>query len=95
FELYERFTDLDIEGQLTLVSQICSLLIGPVVIVLLARKGVARTPAAGPWGGGGPWDGGGPWGAQQPGYPPPQTAPGQQPPAPGFGPPPSTPPPRW
>ncbi|MFG2509218.1 hypothetical protein ACGFOW_27345 [Streptomyces rubiginosohelvolus] len=99
FELYERFTDLDVEGQLTLVSQICSLLIGPVVIVLLARKGVARTPAAGPWGGPDSWGGG--WGDPAPGrtgpqgYQPPQAPGFGPPPGGGFGPPPSSPPPRW
>ncbi|MGW6713766.1 hypothetical protein [Streptomyces sp. MCL20-2] len=101
FELYERFTDLDIEGQLTLLSQVCSLLIGLVVILLLARKGVERTPggAAGPWGGPNSWGGG--WGAPAPGQPGPQgyqppQAPGFGPPqGGGFGPPPSSPPPRW
>ncbi|SCF75312.1 hypothetical protein [Streptomyces sp. Cmuel-A718b] len=93
FELYERFTDLDIEGQLTLLSQVCSLLIGPVVILLLARKGAERTSGstAGPWGGPNSWGGG--WGAPVPGQPGPQGY--QQPQAPGFGPPPSSPPPRW
>lgn len=93
FEMYERFTDLDIEAQLNLLSFVSSFLVGPVVLILLARKGVQRTPHGPP----GPWGGGGPWGVQQPGYPPPQAAPGQQPPAPGFGPPPgpSSPPPRW
>ncbi|PVC80905.1 hypothetical protein [Streptomyces sp. CS131] len=93
FELYERFTDLDIEGQLTLLSQVCSLLIGPVVILLLARKGAERTSGStvGPWGGPNSWGGG--WGAPVPGQPGPQGY--QQPQAPGFGPPPSSPPPRW
>ncbi|CAM5301173.1 hypothetical protein SBADM41S_09961 [Streptomyces badius] len=44
-----------------------------------------------PWGGPNSWGGG--WGAPPPGQPGPQ---GYQPPqAPGFGPPPSSPPPRW
>ncbi|MGW7095212.1 hypothetical protein [Streptomyces sp. NPDC054874] len=99
FELYERFTDLDFEAQLNLLSFVSSLLVGPVVLVLLARKGVQRAPG----GVQGPWGGAGPWGIQPPGYPPPG-APGQPPaPAPGFGPPqgggfgppPSSPPPRW
>ncbi|MFD6655109.1 hypothetical protein ACFWEB_08105 [Streptomyces parvus] len=93
FELYERFTDLDVEGQLTLLSQVCSLLIGPVVILLLARRGAERTPGgtAGPWDGPNSWGGG--WGAPVPGQPGPQGY--QQPQFPGFGPPPSSPPPRW
>ncbi|MBT2898699.1 hypothetical protein [Streptomyces sp. McG3] len=100
YEMYEHFLDTDIEAQLNMLSSVSSLLVGPVVIIVLARKGVGRTPAGGAPG---PWGGGGPWGAQPPGYPPAQTAPGQQPPAPGFGPPqgggfgppPSSPPPRW
>ncbi|MFJ6514953.1 hypothetical protein ACIQMO_13670 [Streptomyces sp. NPDC091406] len=106
FEMYERFLDLDTEAQLNLLSFVSSLLVGPVVLVLLARKGVRRT-SGGPQG---PWGGSGPWGVQPPGHPPagipgqPAGAPGQPPaPAPGFGPPqggdfgppPSSPPPRW
>ncbi|MFD4024941.1 hypothetical protein ACFWRV_15695 [Streptomyces sp. NPDC058576] len=99
FEMYERFTDLDIEAQLNLLSILSSLLVGPVVIILLARKGVERASGGHP----GPWGGAGPWGVQPPGYPPAQAS--GQPPAPapgfgpppggGFGPPPASPPPRW
>ncbi|MFE1481240.1 hypothetical protein ACFW80_10120 [Streptomyces fimicarius] len=99
FELYERFTSQDIETQLNMLSFVASLIAGVAVLVLLARKGVQRIPVGGAPG---PWGGGGPWGAQPSGYPPPQAAPGQQPPTPGFGPPqgggfgppPSSPPPR-
>lgn len=99
YEMYEQFFDTDIEAQLNMLSSFSALLAGPVVLLVLARKGAGRTPAGGAPG---PWGGAGPWGAQPPGYPPPRTAPGQQPPAPGFGPPqggfgppPSSPPPRW
>lgn len=92
YEMYEQFLDLDIEAQLNMLTSVSSLLVGPVVIVVLARKGAERTLVGGAPG---PWGGGGPWGAQPSGYPPPQAAPGQQPPAPGFGPPPSSQPPRW
>ncbi|WP_405437568.1 hypothetical protein [Streptomyces anulatus] len=85
YEMYEQFLDLDIEAQLNMLTSLSSLLVGPVVIVVLARRGVERIPVGGAPG---PWGGGGAWGAQQPGYPPPQAAP-------GFGPPPSSPPPRW
>ncbi|WP_217227377.1 hypothetical protein [Streptomyces anulatus] len=99
YEMYEQFIDLDIEAQLNVLSFVSSLLFGPVVLVVLARKGVERRPVGGPQG---PWGGAGPWGVQPPGHSPAQAAPGQQPPAPGFGPPqggfgppPSSPPPRW
>ncbi|MFI7287413.1 hypothetical protein ACIBRY_12320 [Streptomyces anulatus] len=100
FELYERFADLDFEAQLNTLSFVTSLIAGAAVLAVLARKGVQRTPVGGAPG---PWGGAGPWGAQPPGYPPPRAAPGQQPAAPGFGPPqgggfgppPSSPPPRW
>ncbi|MEV1046270.1 hypothetical protein [Streptomyces sp. NPDC049916] len=104
FEMYERFPDLGTETQLNILSFVSSLLVGPVVIVLLARKGVDRTPGGLP----GPWGGTGPGGAPQPWGPPwpsrlPAAAPGfgpppggdAGPPAPGFGPPPESPPPRW
>ncbi|MFH9392891.1 hypothetical protein [Streptomyces sp. NPDC017556] len=92
YEMYEQFIDMDIEAQLNMLTSISSLLAGPIVILVLARKGAGRTPAGGAPG---PWGGDGPWGVQPPGYPPPQAVPGQQPPVPGFGPPPSSPPPRW
>ncbi|MDQ0986788.1 hypothetical protein [Streptomyces sp. V2I9] len=106
FEMYERFPDLGLEEQLNLLSFVSSLLVGPVVIVLLARKGVHRA-AGGP---SGPWGGAGPWGGHPaPGIPGQPPAPGQSaapgfgappggfgpPQGGGFGPPPSSPPPRW
>lgn len=94
FELFERFTSQNIEAQLNTLSFVTSLITGVAVLLLLARKGVERIPAdgaPGPWGGPNSWDGG--WGAPVPGQPGPQGY--QQPQAPGFGPPPSSPPPRW
>ncbi|WP_097870107.1 hypothetical protein [Streptomyces sp. rh34] len=99
YEMYEQFTTLDVEAQLNMLSSVSSLLVGPVVLIVLARKGVGRTPVGGAPG---PWGGVGPWGVQPPAHAPHQP-PGQQPPAPGFGPPqgggfgppPSSPPPRW
>lgn len=76
YEMYEQFLDLDIEAQLNMLTSLSSLLVGPVVIIVLARRGVERIPVGGAPG---PWGGGGAWGAQQPGYPPPQAAPGQRP----------------
>ncbi|MFF3824842.1 hypothetical protein ACFYXN_13375 [Streptomyces griseus] len=95
YEMYERFFDADLEAQLNMLTSVAALIVGPVVIIVLARKDVERIPAGGVPG---PWGGGGPWGARPPGhppphvapgYPPPQAPPGQQPPAPGFGPPPA------
>ncbi|WP_257002163.1 hypothetical protein [Streptomyces sp. WZ.A104] len=108
FDMFDGFAGMDIEGQLNLLSFVTSLLVGVAVIIVLARKGVERSPggATGPWGGpnswGGDWGPPGPWGAQAPGgpgaqgYPP---APGHPPVSGppqggGFGPPPSS-PPRW
>ncbi|MFE9695465.1 hypothetical protein [Streptomyces sp. NPDC006270] len=95
-EMYERFADLGIEQQLNLLSFVSSLLMGPVVIAVLARKGVERSSGGLP----GPWGGDGPWGVRPPGHQPPGApgfvpgAPGAPPahapaPAPGFGPPPA------
>ncbi|UZI28933.1 hypothetical protein [Streptomyces sp. VB1] len=92
YEMYEHFLDADIEAQLNMLTSFSALLAGPLVLLVLARKGVGRTPAGGAPG---LWGGSGPWGAQPPGNPP-YGAPGQPPAqAPGFGPPPASPPPRW
>ncbi|MEI5035260.1 hypothetical protein RB201_28975 [Streptomyces sp. S1A(2023)] len=89
YEMYEHFLDADIEAQLNMLTSFSALLAGPLVLLVLARKGVGRTPAGGAPG---PWGGSGPWGVQPPGHPP-YGAPGQPPAqAPGFGPPPASPP---
>ncbi|MFI1932718.1 hypothetical protein [Streptomyces sp. NPDC020330] len=94
YEMYEQFTTLAIEAQLDMLTSVSSLLVGPVVLIVLARKGVGRAPVGGAPG---PWGGVGPWGVQPPAHAPHQpSAPAFGPPqGGGFGPPPTSPPPRW
>ncbi|MFJ4968645.1 hypothetical protein [Streptomyces sp. NPDC088755] len=95
YELYERFTDLDVENQLHLVTWLFSFFAGLAVLAALALAGAERTPE-----GGGP----GGWAVPGPGSAPPgqgsphprATAPGP-PQGGGFAPPPppASPPPGW